>query len=246
MQYKNWILGAVLAGLTVPAQAQRVTTGGVVDRVDPTAGSITIRKANNARQEISVSPDANLTIGGRKGLLGEIMFNANVSMLAWRDRTGRLHADTVRVTQPTAPTRSAAAVPGTIVQGQIAGVNAQGGTVVLKTSTGFRNVDLGLAPIMRNGRDVPLSRLRPGDYIQVQHVLPEGAQAPVPSLALVLPPQRVAGSRQTLRGQGAGSAPGSLYGGTTSGSPRGGLHGQTNGYAQPNGRTQGGSSSYGR
>lgn len=215
MLRKSWVLGAALVlGLGIPAHAQRVSTTGFVDRIDAANGVLTLR----SQRQLMINPDAELTINGRPGMLGDIQYNAEVSVLSWRDRGGVLHADVVRVTQtevsprvarrePALAPRSAAVSPGTVITGRVAGIIPTTGTLILRTPTGFRNVSLGTAPIMLNGRAVTLFDLAMGDRVQVQHQYPTGGLAPLPSVAVVLTPQQVAGSRQTFRNSGSNTTP---------------------------------------
>ena len=128
-------------------------------------------------------------------------------MMSWKDRNGTLHARVVRVDQPFTATRSAAANPGTVVNGQVAGLYPAESVVLLRTGNGFRQVNLGNAPIMLNGREVTVRDLALGDQIQVQSGYPSGGLVPLPSLAVVVTPQSVAGSRQTFRSAGTAFRP---------------------------------------
>ena len=199
MNGKFFVLGALLLTISaVPASAQRVVTRGVVDRIDATSGMVTLRMPGGTR-DIVIDESANLRINGRYGTLGEIMYNASLEARTWRNQGGRLHADDVRVTQPLRPTRLAAVQPGSVINGEVVGLNPNAGQVVLRTPTGFRTVALGTAPIMLNGRPVTMFDLAIGDTLQVQQPTPRGGSQGVPTMAVVTTQQSVAGMRQTFR-----------------------------------------------
>jgi hypothetical protein len=200
MKRGMWILTALLTvALVAPAQAQRVTTRGIVDRIDLGTGVVTLRMINGAREPVIIKPDAEFLVNGRGGTLAEVMYNARAEFHAWRDRAGQLHADVARIDQPATPTRIASTDPGAIIAGEIAGIFPEAGILILRTPTGFRNVALGTAPIIMEGRSVTTMDLALGDHIRVQRTVPPGGLVGIPTMAVVTAPHRVAGARQTFR-----------------------------------------------
>lgn len=202
-----WIAGIGIAlGISAPASAQLITSTGYVERV-PAEGDAIVVRMGGREQRVAVSPEATITINGRQADLINIPYNARIRMMSWKDRNGNLHASVVRVDQPFTATRSAASQPGTVITGHVAGLYPAESVVLLRTNNGFRQVNLGTAPVMLDGREVSVRDLALGDQIQVQSAYPPGGLLPLPSLAVVLTPQSVAGSRQTFRSSGAAVRP---------------------------------------
>jgi hypothetical protein len=194
-----WVLAMLLAiGPTHGAHAARVISRGYVQRVDPASGTITLRKSTG-QQTILVVPEAKLTIDGRKGLLNDIMYNARAEILAWRDPFHALRADEVKILQPRDPTWPASSGPGMLVQGEVVGLISELGTLIIKTPVGNRNVAIGTAPVLLNGRPATLLDLAVGDRVQVQHTIPPGGLAPIPSLVSAAAPQPAPPSREPFR-----------------------------------------------
>ncbi len=198
-----WIAGAALAlGLSAPASAQLITSIGYVDRISDDGGGLVVRMADRMRH-ITVNPDAEVTINGRPAELSDISYNARVRIMSWQDRANRLHANVVRVEQPFTATRRAGIAPGTVISGTVAGLYPSESAVLLRTRVGFRQVNLGNAPVLLNGRAINLRDLALGDEIQVQQAYPPGGLIPLTALTVVTTPQSVAGYRATFRSSGS-------------------------------------------
>jgi hypothetical protein len=195
----RYIQGLVLAAALLPAavSAQQVAVGGWVNKVDAANSTVTIRTLANPRT-IQVAPNAVIRINGTFGRLDQIPANSEVSITTERDPNGVLMATQISA-RSVGPEPPAAALPGSVVQGTLVGLNVPNNTITLRTSSGDHVYSLGSAPILVNGVRGSLRSFRVGQMVQLQRALPTAASTDYITQAVwVLPTQsRVAGYQAT-------------------------------------------------
>src|SRR5437879_3697594 len=149
MRYIHTVVLA--AALQIPAAvlAQQVSVGGWVNGVDTANSTITIRTLANPRT-VQVAPNAVIRVNGHTARLDQIPANSEASITTERGPTGVLTATQISVGS-SGPQPSAAAPPGSVVQGFLVGMNIPNNTLTLRTTSGDHVYSLGTAPILVNG-----------------------------------------------------------------------------------------------
>jgi hypothetical protein len=198
MRFITCLVAAVALQLPAAVYAQHVSVGGWVNSVDTAGSTITIRTLGNPRT-IQLAPNVVIHVNGVVSRLDQIPANGAVSITAERGPTGVLTATQISV-RSSGPQPSAAAPPGSVVQGALVGMNVAGNSVTVRTTSGDHVVSLGTAPIMVNGKRGSIRNLALGQTIQVRRNLPTPASTDFITQAVwVLPSRsRVAGYRTSI------------------------------------------------
>jgi hypothetical protein len=198
MRTAAWISALLFLGCApCPSAAQQISSRGQIRRIDLGGGQVILRKYKGD-QRVFLTPDTEVTVNGREGMLGEVMVDAQVELLGYRDRAGRLHAESLVIRQPSTPTRLAADGPDTI-RGEVAGFAPRTRTLAVRTAEDVVEVPVGSTPVMLGGRKLNVYDLALGDRVVIPRMLPSGTTRLVPNVILVVTPQKVAGLRETFR-----------------------------------------------